>query len=350
MGGIRASRPALCLVIALITALCAPARPATAATLPGTVTPRENAPGWFDYDFIASSGVDDSTGLGCVSFRWDTNAGGTGGTPAGVDASNAQVDWQNYLSNTTGWSFIERTTGFARYAKAAGTTLPSGTSSVGFVLGNVSHPNTTATAYFIFETYTSNDCSTGAVDRAVFAFTSPRSTVVSVTVDPALLFTVAGRATACNSQSPTTFEAGATSTVVSLGRITEATSGGGAQDLSVQTNAGNGFTVYVRGTVAGDDLVGSGGASIADIASTHASPGAAPSAGTAGFGYTTSDTDAGFGAGQFARLTNANETVLVASAGTTSETQCVGYQAAAGTTTPAGVYSATVIYTAVPSF
>lgn len=171
---------------------------------------------------------------------------------------------------------------------------------------------------------------------------------VSTVVDPSMTFTVAGRSSVCNGQSATNFQTGATATAVGLGHISSSTVAGGAQDLSVGTNAANGFTVYSRtsGTTP-HSLRDGAGHSIADVSGTNASPGAAPVAGTAGFGYTTSDV---FGSNTWAKLTNSNDAVLVGSAGTASKSTCIGYEVAVASTTPAGAYSTTVVYSAVPTF
>ena len=73
-------------------------------------------------------------------------------------------------------------------------------------------------------------------------------------------------------------------------------------------------------------------------------------AGTARFGYTSNDTSTAFTANTFAKLTNTALPVMIATAGTTSKNACVGFEVAAADTTAAASYTATVVYTAVPSF
>ncbi len=69
---------------------------------------------------------------------------------------------------------------------------------------------------------------------------------VSGIVDPSLTFTVVGRATVCNGQSGAGFQTGSSSSSVSLGHLNPTVIGGGAQDLTLATNAANGFVVYIR--------------------------------------------------------------------------------------------------------
>ncbi len=176
---------------------------------------------------------------------------------------------------------------------------------------------------------------------------------VSVTgvIDPTLTFTVGGRSSVCNGQSASNFQTGATATAVGLGHATASTIGGGAQDLTVATNAANGFNVYLRTTGTTPNAMRDGsGHAVADVSGTNASPGAAPVAGTPGFGYTSSDVSTAFTSNTWAKLTSTNGAVLVGSAGTVSKSACVGFEFAVAATTAAGVYSANVVYTAVPSF
>ncbi len=170
-------------------------------------------------------------------------------------------------------------------------------------------------------------------------------------VDPTLNFAVAGRASACNGQTSSGFQTGSTATAVGLGHLNSSIIGGGAQDLTLSTNAANGFSVYIRtnGTTP-SVLRTSGGSTIADVTGTHVSPSASTSAGTAGFGYTTNDASIAFGANKWAALTTTDETVMTAAPGTLSKTTCTGFQATVTGTTPAGTYTAPVIYTAVPTF
>ncbi len=183
-----------------------------------------------------------------------------------------------------------------------------------------------------------------------FAVLAANATVSGI-VDPSLTFTVAGRATVCNGQSGTGFQTGSSSSSVSLGHLNPTVIGGGAQDLTLATNAANGFVVYLRTSGTTPNVFRtSGGATIADVSGTHSSPSASLSAGTAGFGYTTNDASIAFGSNKWAALTSTDETVMTASAGTATKSICTGFQATVASTTAAGSYSAAIVYTAVPSF
>jgi hypothetical protein len=177
---------------------------------------------------------------------------------------------------------------------------------------------------------------------------------VAVTIDPAMTFTVGAHAAACNGVSMSAGSS-STGTTVDLGRPSTVTNGVGAQDLTVVTNAGSGYLVYLRST---GSLMKAGGAIIADVGSSNASPGAFPSPGTAGFGYTTNDATLSTAAvdrftnpaARWAAVTGSDAEVVYEPAGVLSSTNCVAYQVGIAATTAAGVYSTTIVYNAVPTF
>lgn len=124
--------------------------------------------------------------------------------------------------------------------------------------------------------------------------------------------------------------------------------------LTTSTNAINGYIVYGYETHALIDTAG-------DTISNYSSPNSAPTAWSGiGFGYTTSDTTLS-GAGGVNRFNNgtnyagfttsapgdpiADNTVPV-----TNDTDTVSYRVTATSSTPAGTYKNTVIYTVVPSY
>ncbi len=274
--------------------------------------------------------------------------------------SNLPIDISNDLTvayvtglPTGGAANYRMIDGAAVYELATATAIGS---SVSVTIGLLGFNNTaTAGNYTSTITTFDNAGTPAAADSATTgaqAFTAAAQTLAVVAVlMPELTFTVAGRGTVCNGQSGTNFQTGSTSSAVPLGSLSSATTSGAAQNLSVVTNAGGGFSVYIRTTgTTPNALRDASSHAIADVSGTAASPGAAPTAGTAAFGYTSSDVSTAFTSNTFAKLTNANDTVMVASAGVTSKSSCVGYQLGVAATTAAGSYSAAVVYTAVPIF
>ena len=126
----------------------------------------------------------------------------------------------------------------------------------------------------------------------------------------------------------------------------------GGQALSVAGNAGNGFVVYVAGTQASQNLR-SAGHNWTDVTGTYASP-AALGAGER-FGYTYKDSTSSSSvtnpaSANFVALTNATTNAVMGSATSETGSGCVSYDAQTSATTPAGSYTATMIYTAIPTF
>jgi hypothetical protein len=176
-----------------------------------------------------------------------------------------------------------------------------------------------------------------------------------VEVDPHLTLDVRARAGSCNgvSQSPGVSSSGL---LASFGNVTPGQPKVVAQEMQVVTNAISGFTVYVRSPAV---LTRSGGSqTIPAISGSNGSPGAFPSVGTAGFGYTTSDATLGTGtvnrftnpSAQWAPLSTGNAEIISHPTGYADVTECVAYQVGTANATTAGTYTATVIYTLVPRF
>lgn len=181
------------------------------------------------------------------------------------------------------------------------------------------------------------------------------TSTTSVTVEASFVFTVGSHAGACNGVAQS---GGATSsaTTVSLGHVSPAVNVIGAQDLSVATNSGGGFAVYLRSPGAPSDGLGH---ALADVSGTYASPVDFSAAGVEAFGFTTSEAVLPSGtanrftspSAKWAAMPVTNSVVSYsATTPSTTDTICVAYQAGQSTSTIAGSYSAIVIYIAVPSY
>lgn len=176
------------------------------------------------------------------------------------------------------------------------------------------------------------------------------TTTVSVSVDPYFAFAVGNKATACNGESNFASSAG-TATTVDLGRLTGSSNVSGGQALSVTGNAGNGFTVYVRGSYASQNLR-SPGHNWADVTGTYASPAALGA--NESFGYTYKDSTPSSsvtnpGSSLFVALDATNRAVMGSGSSLTGS-GCVSFDAQTSSGTPAGSYSASIYYVAVPAF
>jgi hypothetical protein len=177
------------------------------------------------------------------------------------------------------------------------------------------------------------------------------SSTASVTIDSSFTFAVANKAATCNGESNFLGSAGG-ATAVALGHLAAGANASGAQLLTVTGNSGGGFIVYIAGNQSANDLR-SANHNWTDVSGTYASP-ANLDAGEA-FGYTyhdstTSSNVTNPASAKFIKLTNAATNKVMGSNTSASGTGCVTFDAQTSAATPAGTYTATVIYTAVPTF
>jgi len=169
---------------------------------------------------------------------------------------------------------------------------------------------------------------------------------------PAMTFTLTN-STACNGITATLAPAAGTNIAFGTLGLTAVSA---AQQFVIDTNAA-GYTVLMRSPTGG--LARSGGATLTAVPGTHASPAPFPATGEA-FGFTLDSTNLTGTGSRFintptpgAGLTTAN--VEVARKTTPSTlgtplTNCTAFQLRRTSTSPAGAYTASVIYSAVPSF
>ncbi len=300
---------------------------------------------------ITFSGVTTSP-IQCINVRF-SDASVAGAKPSGMTITSLALSGvSTYIPTPASWSVSNTdATGVTQITFASGET-PSSASARTVLLTGITNGSIAGTTYFLqFSTYNNTDCSTSPVDNATIAFIYTSGEIVTASVDPTLAFTVAGVASAASVNSSTT-NITTTSTTIPFGTITASTNKIAAQDLIIGTNAGSGYTVTIRYT--GTFTNGTGG-NIVDWTGTNASPTTFSAAGTSAFGYTTED--AVLGTGTVARFTSnkwagftTSPLEVAYNAGASADTVRVGFQAGIATTTPAGAYTTTVIYTATPIY
>jgi len=300
---------------------------------------------------ITFSGVT-TTSIQCINVRFsDTSTAGS--KPSGMDITSLTLSGTStYMPTPGSWGVSNNnTTGNSAITFASGET-PASSVARTVILTGITNASTAGTTYFLqFSTYNNTDCSTSPVDSAVIAFIYTNGQIISASVDPTLTFSVAGVASAASVNSSTT-NVTTTSTNVPFGTITASVNKIAAQDISIATNAGSGYTVTIRYT---GTLTNGTGGTILDWTGTNASPTTFSAAGTSAFGYTTEDTTLGtgtagrFGSNKWAGFSTTPLEVAF-SAGASSDTVRIGFQAGIASTTPAGSYSTTVIYTATPIY
>ncbi len=310
------------------------------------------------YDLLASN-LTGATAIKCIKVVFTVNADGTGGTPTGFNSSTSasiNTGQSTIFSSHTGYALVKTTNGTLTYTNAAGI-VPSVTSGAHYVIDGITNGSVVNTAYYMqFSTYNNTDCATAPIDNVTTGFIYTDGQQVSISVDGSLSFAVAGvtgnGALAVNGTTITNALA-TTSTTIPFGTLTAVTNKIAAQDLTVSTNSGVGYTVATRYTAA--PTINS--YTISDLAGA---PNTAPitftAAGTEAFGYTTEDATLGTGTpGRFvgnkwAAFTTTNAEVAFNGAPVANQTTRVGFQAAISGSTEPGAYTTTVIYTATPAY
>lgn len=181
---------------------------------------------------------------------------------------------------------------------------------------------------------------------------SSSDVTIAAVVDAWLTFGVASHVGACNGISQS---AGVATSAVAVGLGHVSVSGVvGAQDVTISTNSGLGYAVYLRHTAA----LQSPAHTLAAVPGSNASPGAFPLIGTEAFGYTTDDATLATGTAdrftnggaKWAALTGTNSEIEAGSTVTSGDIACIAFRAQVSGTSPAGAYSTSIIYTAIPAF
>lgn len=348
-------RAAACFVAALsVVVMSGAVQAATLTTASvGLSDPRPGSVSRYD---VLASNVTTATTVRCILVAFSANYDGTGGVPTGMTSTAATVDTaaSTFLASHTGWVLAAGTNGTLKYTNTTGAT-PAVGSGAHFVLANITNGSQTNDDKFLtFSTYSNADCATGPVDTVTTGFIFTDGQQVTIGVDGSLSFAVAGVANGAAVNGATTNTGVAsTSTSIPFGTLTASTNKVAAQDLTVSTNSGLGYTVSTRYT--GAPAVNS--YTISDLTGgTNTAPSAFSAAGTEGFGYTTEDTTLGtstanrFLSNKWAAFTTTNAEVAYHNAPVAAQTTRVGFQAGISGATEPGAYTTTVIYTATPVY
>jgi hypothetical protein len=300
-------------------------------------------------DTVNISGVS-QTLTKCIKISYLTTLAGGGVKPTGLSVATAALDSSStYPASPASWTVSDdNTNGVITLTKSAGFT-PSSTSGQ-LVIDSITNASSSGTYYMTVNSYTNASCSSGAVDVFALASSNNAPTQVNVAILPAFTFGVTGQSSTCNGESDFSSNAGGASTVF-LGHLMDGANVSGGQALSVTSNASGGFSVYVRGSQASQNLR-SGGHNWADVAGSYLSP--APLGSGERFGYTYHDSTSATSvtnpaSANFVALTNTNNAVMGSNT-SLSGNGCVTFDVQAGLATPSGAYTATITYTAVPNF
>lgn len=289
----------------------------------------------------------------CIVLQLNDQADGAGSAPSAIDTTSASLDASGTMITESNWTEDFTTNGTLELTYATGETPSDGGT---LVFTGVDNGDTEGTTYYgLFNTYSDTGCSTG-LDSVVVAFVYNDGELVTLTVDPTLTFSVnaVGTSQVINGAAGTTVAS--TGTGIDFGNsVTSSANGISGHRLDVTTNANGGYVVYVRHSA---DLT-SGANTITSHTGTNASPTAFPAAGSEAWGYTTEDaTLTGGTADRFtnpgnlwAGFTTTNQPVMDDPAATAGTDQVyVGHQVGISTSTEAGTYQTTIIYTIVATY
>ncbi len=299
------------------------------------------------YTFDAS-GFTTATTIRCIDLVLNTQSDGAG-TAVGTTTS---FTLNSATAITAGsWTEDTSTNGRLRITNAGGQT-PSANGNI--VFGNITNGATEGTTYYgIFTSYTDALCTPGnESDEQIVAYIFKAGELVQLTIDPTLTFTCSAVGSSQSVNGATTTVASTVSGIDHGNAVTFGANGISAHDINVSTNATSGYTVYVRHT----GQLTNGSDTIANFTGgNNATPAAFTAAGTEGWGYTTEDSNLAGGAvdrfttgggDNWAGFTTSNDPVIDNTSATVgTETTRVGHQVGVATTTPAGTYQTTIIYT-----
>ncbi len=330
----------------------------TAATLTnGYVTLSDSRPSTASVTYtIGFQGLTAST-VKCINIQFSDAATG-GSKPTGMTITGATLvanPTTTLIPTTSSWTATPNNgTGAIPITFATGETAVNGVVAI----SGITNGSTASTAYYVqFSTYNNVDCVSSPVDSGVIAFIYTDGVTVSATVDPTLTFSLAGVSSGGTVNSATTNVTTSTATAVNFGSVTTATNKIAAHDLVIATNAPNGYTIYVKYT--GVMTYNAFTLDEAGFSGSNASPASFPAAGTTELlAYTTADAVLGTGTpGRFqtnlwAKYTTSFGTNEVAynNAAVATETTRVGYQVSVEGDTQPGIYTTTVVYSAVPTY
>ena len=293
---------------------------------------------------VAASGFTTGTSINCIQLDVGTSADGSG--DAGLDLSSITLT-STSIPSSGSWSVgsVDGATDQLRATLAGGAT-PNASGNI--VWGGVVNGGATGTYFGVLETFANVDCSTGGpIDSVIMTFTYIDGALVSLTIDPSLTFSVdavgSGQDVYPNGAATQNTSVASTSTSIDhASAVTSSTNGVSAHDISISTNATSGYSVYIRHTgllTNGSDTIAGGSLSGASF----------PAPGTEAWAWTSDDSDLsmnGAGTGLWTSFTTSDAEVATA-AGVASDTVRVGHQVGISSTTPAGTYTTTIIYTAV---
>lgn len=303
-----------------------------------------------------------TTNIKQIDIQVCTTPTGTCTAPSGFSSGTPTLANDNIAG--TGRTVSAPTSNAFRVVVTTPAAQSNQTMSMNFT--GVTNPSTINTTYYVRSTSYSDTGST-VIDgptSAAFAILDTTSIAVSATVDSALSFSVAGVSTGGSFNGGSgNINVTSTATTIPFGALAVGTPKIAAHDITVSTNAQNGYTVTASASAT--PPLTSGANDIDVFTGTNASPatwsapaGSSANTNTGFFGYSTEDaslcigTATRFTAGgaKWAGTSTTGQEVICSPTGVTSETVRLGWETQINNIQPAGAYTGTVSLIATPTY
>ncbi len=305
-----------------------------------------------------------STAIQRITIQFCTTASGACTKPTGMTTTGAA----GRVTNINGTSPSD-TFGVDGTLRTDFTPVSQSPLAISYAVNGITNPTApNTTSYARITTY--SDAGSTVIDSVTVAFAvlDTNSIAVSATVDPLFTFTVTPVTTgSVNGDAVNVL--GTTSTAISFGSLNTTTASVSAHDLTVVTNAANGYQITASSAATAQSgfppLVSGSTNNIDNFTGSNASPtswsapgGSSANANTGFFGYTTNDstlctgTPDRFtnGGPNYAGFSTTGQEVACNSAAVTTETTRVGWKVAINALQPSGTYTGTVILVATPTY
>lgn len=324
------------------------------------ITISDSRAGQSGVTYVFAGSASSATAIKEIHVQFCTNASGTCVAPTGIVTTGATTS-----DTITGTG---RSHNFATNGLLITTVTTPSTQSpldLSYTINGVTNPTTENTTYFAtISTY--SDTGTTLIDTRTVSFAVLTSSSIVVTADVNNIFTVSlAPVTTGLVNGATITLSNTTASLIPFGTLSAGTSVVAAHDITVTTNASNGYTTTVHG--ASNPPLTAGGADIDGFTGTNGSPtvwtspaGSTPNINTGFFGYTTSDSTlltgtadrfTSSGGNKWAGVTVTPSEVAYSPASVLSgETTRIGWQIEVNSLQPAGSYTGIVLIVTTPTY
>lgn len=319
------------------------------------------------YDFRMTATV--TTDIKQINIKFCTTPGAYGDactTPSGMVTTGAT----RASDNISGTGRTDTFTGNGILQTVITTPATQTPTGLIYNVTGITNSNTTNTSFYA-RVITYSDTGTTTIDNVSVAAATLDTNSIAMTanIDANFTFTVAAVNSGGTVNSATTTVT-TTASTIPFGSLVAGTPSIGAHDISVTTNASNGYTVTashsanVQGT--GAPLISGTTNNIDPFSGTNGTPttwsepaGTTANTNTGYFGYTTNDASlcvgtvdrfTSSGGNKWAGSSVTGAEVVCSATGVTAETQRVGWQIEANNIQPGGAYTGTAILIATPTY